>query len=66
MLAMPEPHKPFVVFNDTTKYGLGCVLMQEERVVAYVSRKLKDHENNYTTHNSELAAVVLALKIWRH
>ncbi|KAA0063211.1 hypothetical protein E6C27_scaffold205G00190 [Cucumis melo var. makuwa] len=46
--------------------GLGCVLMQDGNVIAYASRKLKEHESNYPTHDLELAAVVLALKIWRH
>ena len=66
VLALPEPHKPFVVFSDASKFGLGCVLMQEGRVVAYASRQLKDHEKNYPTHDLELAAIVFALKIWRH
>ena len=47
-------------------YGLGCVLMQEDRVIAYASRQLRRHELNYPTHDLELAAVVHALKIWRH
>ena len=46
--------------------GLGCVLMQHGRVIAYASRQLKQHELNYPTHDLELAAVVLALKLWRH
>ena len=46
--------------------GLGAVLMQNEKVVAYASRQLKDHERNYPTHDLEMAAVVFALKIWRH
>ena len=66
VLALPEPHKPFVVFSDASKFGLGCVLMQEGGVVAYASRQLKDHEKNYPTHDLELAAIVFALKIWRH
>ncbi|XP_035540235.1 uncharacterized protein LOC118344217 [Juglans regia] len=66
VLALPEPHKPFVVFSDASKFGLGCVLMQEGKVVAYASRQLKDHERNYPTHDLELAAVVFALKIWRY
>ena len=51
---------------NASKDGLGCVLMQSERVMAYGSRQLKNHERNYPTHNMELAAVVFALKIWRH
>ncbi|XP_041017941.1 uncharacterized protein LOC121260164 [Juglans microcarpa x Juglans regia] len=66
ILALPEPHKPFVVFSDASKFGLGCVLMQEGRVVAYASRQLKDHEKNYPTHDLELVVVVFALKIWRY
>ncbi|XP_042983274.1 uncharacterized protein LOC122312677 [Carya illinoinensis] len=52
--------------SDASKAGLRCVLMQEGKVVAYTSRQLKDHEQNYPTHDLELAAVVCALKIWRH
>ncbi|KAL4034988.1 hypothetical protein IC575_003662 [Cucumis melo] len=51
---------------DASKKGLGCVLMQQGKVVAYASRQLKSHEQNYPTHDLELAAVVFALKIWRH
>ncbi|KAL0543800.1 hypothetical protein IC582_018905 [Cucumis melo] len=51
---------------DASKKGLGCVLMQQGKVVAYVSRQLKSHEQNYPTHDLELAAVVFTLKIWRH
>ncbi|MCI20651.1 RNA-directed DNA polymerase (Reverse transcriptase), partial [Trifolium medium] len=46
--------------------GLGSVLMQKGKVVAYASRQLKIHERNYSTHDLELAAVVFALKVWRH
>ncbi|KAD2394101.1 hypothetical protein E3N88_41078 [Mikania micrantha] len=49
-----------------TKLGLGCVLMQKDKVIAYASRQLKVHEKNYTTHDLELGAVIFALKIWRH
>ena len=52
--------------SDTSLNGLGCVLMQEGKVVAYASRQLKPHEKNYPTHDLELAAIVFALKIWRH
>ncbi|KAK8684186.1 hypothetical protein V6N13_040216 [Hibiscus sabdariffa] len=58
--------KEFVVYSDASYVGLGCVLMQEGIVVAYASRKLKTREKNYPTHDIELAAVVFALKIWRH
>ena len=56
----------FVIYSDASKTGLGAVLMQQGKVVAYASRQLKDHERNYPTHDLELAAVVFALKIWRH
>ncbi|KAK8597279.1 hypothetical protein V6N12_065751 [Hibiscus sabdariffa] len=51
---------------DASHSGLGCVLMQGDNVVAYASRQLKPHELNYPTHDLELAAIVFALKIWRH
>ena len=56
----------YTMYCDASKAGLGCVLMQSGRVVAYGSRQLKNHEQNYPTHDMELAAVVFALKIWRH
>ena len=58
--------KEYVIFSDASLNGLGCVLMQEGKVVAYASRQLKPHENNYPTHDLELAALVFTLKIWRH
>ncbi|KAG8493033.1 hypothetical protein CXB51_010398 [Gossypium anomalum] len=66
VLVQPESGKEFVVYSDASLNGLGCVLMQEGKVVAYASRQLKPHERNYPTHDLELAAVVFALKIWRH
>jgi hypothetical protein len=66
MLIMPDIHKGFDVYCDASRQGLGCVLMQEGKVVAYASRQLRKHEQNYPTHDLELAAVVHALKIWRH
>ena len=66
MLVIPNLEKDFVVYNDAFIKGLGCVLMQEEKVVAYASNQLRSHEENYPTHDLELAAVVFALKIWRH
>ncbi|XP_021979251.1 uncharacterized protein LOC110875362, partial [Helianthus annuus] len=66
VLALPEGTEDFVVYCDASHYGLGCVLMQRGKVIAYASRQLKIHERNYTTHDLELGAVVFALKIWRH
>jgi hypothetical protein len=66
ILAQPNIHKNFDVYCDASRIGLGCVLMQEGQVVAYASRQLKRHEENYPTHDLELAAVVHALNIWRH
>jgi hypothetical protein len=66
MLAQPGIEKPFDVYCDTSGSGLGCVLMQEGRVIAYASRQLRRHEEYYPTHDLELAAVVHALKIWCH
>ena len=56
----------YKVYCDASRVGLGCVLMQSGRVVAYDSHQLKNHEQNYPTHDMELVAVVFALKIWRH
>jgi hypothetical protein len=66
VLVLPDVHKPFLVYCDASYTGLGCVLMQEGKVVAYSSRQLKVHEKNYPTHDLELAAVVHALKTRRH
>ncbi|GJS18358.1 retrovirus-related pol polyprotein from transposon 17.6 [Tanacetum coccineum] len=66
ILALPEGSENFVVYCDASHKGLGTVLMQKEKVIAYVSRQLKVHEKNYTTHDLELGAVVFALKMWRH
>ncbi|KAH0784229.1 hypothetical protein KY290_003827 [Solanum tuberosum] len=66
VLTLPEGTKGFVVYCDASRVGLGCVLMQHGKVIAYASRQLKVHEKNYPTHDLELAAVVFALKIWRH
>jgi hypothetical protein len=63
---MPDIHKGFDVYCDASRQGLGCVLMQEGKVVAYASRQLRKHEQNYPTHDLELAVVEHALKIWRH
>ncbi|KAH0738661.1 hypothetical protein KY290_037366 [Solanum tuberosum] len=66
VLTLPEGTQGFVVYCDASRVGLGCVLMQNGKVIAYASRQLKVHERNYPTHDLELAAVVFALKIWRH
>jgi hypothetical protein len=66
VLAQPDNTKSFDVYCDASGTGLGCVLMQDNRVIAYASRALWPHEQNYPTHDLELAAVVHALKIWRH
>jgi ribonuclease HI len=66
VLIMPDIHKGFDMYCDASRQGLGCVLMQEGKVVAYALRQLRKHEQNYPTHDLELAAVVHALKIWRH
>ncbi|GJW88763.1 putative reverse transcriptase domain-containing protein [Tanacetum coccineum] len=66
ILALPEGSEDFIVYCNASIKGLGDVLMQREKVIAYASRQLKIHEKNYTTHDLELKAVVFALKIWRH
>ena len=64
VLTQPTSEKKYTPYSDASGIGLGCVLMQDEKVVAYASRQLKAHEKNYPTHDLELAAVVFALKIW--
>ncbi|KAI3715043.1 hypothetical protein L6452_22009 [Arctium lappa] len=66
ILSFPEGSEDFVVYSDASKVGLGCVLMQRGKVIAYASRQLKVHEKNYPTHDLELAVVVFALKLGRH
>ncbi|XP_070003826.1 uncharacterized protein, partial [Nicotiana sylvestris] len=66
VLTLPEGTEGYVVYCDASGIGLGCVLMQHGNVIAYASRQLKKHEKNYPTHDLELAAVIYALKIWRH
>ncbi|WVZ64118.1 hypothetical protein U9M48_013685 [Paspalum notatum var. saurae] len=66
ILAQPDITKPFDVYCDASGSGLGCVLMQEGRVIAYASSQLRKHEVNYPTHDLELLAVVYAPKKWRH
>ena len=55
-----------MIYSDASQHGLGCVLMQNDRVIVYAFRQLKKHEENYPTHDLELATVVFAMKIWRH
>ncbi|GJW80841.1 retrovirus-related pol polyprotein from transposon 17.6 [Tanacetum coccineum] len=64
ILALPEGSENFMVYCDASRKGLGAVLMQREKVIAYVSHQLKVHEKNYTTHDLEPRAVVFALKMW--
>ncbi|GJR33497.1 putative reverse transcriptase domain-containing protein [Tanacetum coccineum] len=66
ILMLPDGPDHFVVHCDASNQGFGCVLMQRGKVIAYASRQLKIHENNYTTHDLEFGAIVFALKIWRH
>ncbi|GJY82392.1 putative reverse transcriptase domain-containing protein, partial [Tanacetum coccineum] len=66
ILDLPEGSENFMVYCDASHKGLGAVLMQKEKFIAYASRQLKIYENNYTTHDLELGAVVFALKMWRH
>nr|GEV27152.1 reverse transcriptase domain-containing protein [Tanacetum cinerariifolium] len=66
VLALPDGTKDFMVYCNASGLGIGCVLMQRVKVIAYASRQLKIHEKNYTTHDLELGAVMFALKIWRH
>ena len=56
----------YVIFSDASRQGLACVLMQDDKVIAYASRQLKKHETNYPTHDLELVTVVFTLMIWRH
>jgi hypothetical protein len=63
VLAQPDNTKPFDVYCDASGTDLGCVLMQDNRVIAYASRALRPHEQNYPTHDLELAVVIHALKI---
>ena len=66
ILMQPTSGKEYTLYSDASGIGLGCVLMQDGKVVAYTSRQLKPHEQNYPIHDLELAVVVFALKIWRH
>nr|GEY12916.1 putative reverse transcriptase domain-containing protein [Tanacetum cinerariifolium] len=66
VLTLPSGSGGFQIYSDASKKGLGCVLMQHGKVIAYASRQLKPYEVNYPNHDLELAAVVFALKIWSH
>jgi hypothetical protein len=66
VLILPDITKTFNIYYDASRQGLGCVLIQEGKAISYASRHLRRHEENYPTHDLELAAVVHALKIWRH
>jgi hypothetical protein len=64
ILTLPSRTGGFLIYSDISLKGLGCVLMQQGKVIAYASRQLKTYEHNYPTHDLELATVVFALKIW--
>jgi hypothetical protein len=66
ILTMPDVTKDFDIYCDASKLRLGSVLMQEGKVITYLSRQLRPHEMNYPTHDLELAALVHALKTWLH
>ncbi|GKC24208.1 putative reverse transcriptase domain-containing protein, partial [Tanacetum coccineum] len=66
ILSLPEGTEDFVVYCDASLKGYGVVLMQREKVIAYASRQLKTHKENYTTHDLEFGVVVFALRLWRH
>ena len=66
VFTLPEGSDGYVIYCDASRVGLGCVLMQRDKVIEYASRHLKVHDKNYLTHDLELASVVFSLKIWRH
>jgi hypothetical protein len=66
VLILPDLTQKFDIYCNTSSQGLRCILMQEGQVVCYASRQLRKHEENYPTYDLELAAVIHALKIWRH
>jgi hypothetical protein len=66
ILKVPNMDKEFLVCTDASKEGLGRVLMQEDRLIAYISRKLRKHEENYAMHELELLEIVYDLRVWRH
>ena len=66
ILTQSTPAKEYTLYSNASRIGLGCVLMQDGKVMAYASRQLKPHEQNYPTHDLELVAIVFAMKIWQH
>ena len=66
ILTLPSSGSGYVIYSDASHKGLGCVLIQHKKVIAYISRQLRPHELNYATHDLELAVVVFAFKMWRH
>ena len=66
LLTLPECNEGLVVYCDASLVGLGCVLMQHEKVISYATRQFKVHERKYPTHDLDLILVVFSLKIWRH
>ena len=66
VLKQSTPGKEYTPYSDASRIGMDCVLMQDDKVVAYASRQLKSHEHNYPTHDLELAAIAFTLKIWQH
>jgi hypothetical protein len=66
ILVMPDMEKLFSIYFDASGQGLGCLLMKDGHVVVYASRQLRKHEAHYPTHDLDLAALVHALRIWRH
>jgi hypothetical protein len=66
VLVLPDLSKKFDVYCHALRFSLGCILMQDGQVVSYASHQLRKHEENYPTHDLELAAVVHDLNIWRH
>jgi hypothetical protein len=66
ILKVLDMENDFLVCTDASKEGLGGVLMQDDRVITYISRKLRKHEENYATHDLDLLAIVYTLRKWRH
>jgi hypothetical protein len=66
VLVLPDLSKKFDIYCDASRQGLGCMLMQDGKVVSYASRQWRKHEENYPTNDLELVTAVHALKIWWH